>query len=265
MYIHLNICQIKVILEFYSFQIGLPIPQPYSSSVGVGGILSIGPVVTHPSDSTIAIGEVSAIPVEAIDKSMLLKNLKLSFSTRTYESMTYSEIPVFLSELIELRKVYHASVILTLFIFYQQKEGTFPSPPQLEEIGNPLLSQIPLLLEEYKNLVQNLRKCYQCPTCNKSFTTRFSLNTHVATHSDIKPYECPHAGCGKCFRTKSALSTHINITHAESKQHVCNICGKSFAKIWLLRQHQFRHNANHRYSCPRCNASFAYPYQVSRR
>ena len=105
-------------LGFYSFQIGLPIPQPYSSSVGVGGILSIGPVVTHPSDSTIAIGEVSAIPVEAIDKSMLLKNLKLSFTTRTYESMTYSEIPAFLSELIELRKVYNASVFLYLFIIY---------------------------------------------------------------------------------------------------------------------------------------------------
>lgn len=259
MYIQQTIYQTKVPI-FLSTHTDLPLSQAYASSVGVGSLLTIGPVVTPPTEGPIVINDVQPLSVDAVDKSFLLKNLKLSFTNRTYHTLTYSEIPSLLSELTELRKAYHSTVLL-LPLHDDQKEDAFTNTPP-EEIINPLVSQLPELLEEYKSLVQNLKKCYECPTCNKAFTTRFSLTTHLTTHSDIKPFECPHTGCGKCFRTKSALSTHMNTTHAEAKQHICGLCGKSFAKLWLLRQHEVRHNANHRYSCPKCNLSFAYPYQV---
>lgn len=88
----------------------LPLNQPYSSSVAVGGILSIGPVVSHTNEGSLTIPDVPPISVENVDKSFLLKNLKLSYTTRTYDSMTLSDIPGFLTELSELRKSVHSSV-----------------------------------------------------------------------------------------------------------------------------------------------------------
>ena len=115
-----------------------------------------------------------------------------------------------------------------------------------EEIVNPQIAQIPMLLNDYKTIIQNLKKCF----------------IHMAIHSDVRAFECPHANCGKSFRTKSSLNTHISLVHAEVKQNVCTICGKSFAKAWLLRQHMIRHSGNHRYTCSKCSRSFAYPYLV---
>ena len=82
----------------------MPLPQSYSSSVNVSGILPIGSVVMHQGDSGVVMGETPPIPPERSDKPSVLKNLKLTFSTRTFESLTYVDIPVFLSEYSELRK-----------------------------------------------------------------------------------------------------------------------------------------------------------------
>ena len=102
-----------------------------------------------------------------------------------------------------------------------------------EDISNLTLSQVPALLEEYKSLVVSMKKSFVCPTCNKTFSSRYSLNVHMNIHSESKPYVCTHTNCRKCFRTKSALNTHINLTHTEIKDNICTICGKAFAKAWL--------------------------------
>ena len=190
--------------------------------------------------------------MDTVDKSHLLRNLKTTYTSRSFESLTLSEIPIFLCEYVELRKAY--SLV--------NKDDSYLSLSAMEDPGNPPISQIPQLLEEYKLMVQNLKRSFVCPTCHKSFTTRYSLNSHISIHSDSKPYECPHADCGKCFRTKSALNTHISLTHSSVKEHVCSVCGKSYSKLWLLRQHELRHHVNHRYQCSKCEQSFAYPYQV---
>lgn len=87
-------------------RIDIPLPQTYPSSVNVGGLLPIGPVVMHQGDSGMVIPDNPSIPQERIDKPPLLKNMKLTFSTRSFESLTYLDIPTFLSEYIELRKAY---------------------------------------------------------------------------------------------------------------------------------------------------------------
>ena len=68
--------------------------------------MSIG--VTPPNEGPIVLNDVQPLTVEAVDKSFLLKNLKLSFTNRTYDTLTYSEIPSLLSELTDLRKAYQS-------------------------------------------------------------------------------------------------------------------------------------------------------------
>lgn len=218
----------------------------------MNNLLSLGSVVSHGPEPSLPLQEVPQLGADTTDKMHVLRSLKLTFSSRNFESLALSEIPVFLQEYAELRKAY----------LNVSKEEVFTDISPAEDLMNPPVSRIPQLLDEYKMMVQNMRKSYVCPTCHKSFTTRYSLNIHMSIHSNSKPYECPHPECGKFFRTKSALNTHINLTHTVAKDHVCPTCGKSYSKVWLLRQHELRHHMNHRYQCSKCDQSFTYPYQV---
>ncbi|KAG7088131.1 hypothetical protein E1B28_012155 [Marasmius oreades] len=50
-----------------------------------------------------------------------------------------------------------------------------------------------------------------CPVlgCNsEGFTEKHNLVYHMRSHGDIRPYECTR--CGKCFRSQSDLTRHIN-------------------------------------------------------
>ena len=241
---------------------GVQIQQPYPSNVCVGSIMAIGPNVSHTVEPGISMPDVTPLPLNTMEKTITLKGTKLSFTNRSFESLTYSEIPLLMKELSELRRIQYHSDVRSMFVCYFQKNGLLDDPLPQEDISNLTLSQVPALLEEYKSLVVSMKKSFVCPTCNKTFSSRYSLNVHMNIHSESKPYECPHTNCRKCFRTKSALNTHINLTHTEIKDNICTICGKAFAKAWLLRQHMTRHSANHRYVCLKCSKSFAYPYLV---
>ena len=136
------------------------------------------------------------------------------------------------------------------------------STTDLPDSSNPPISLLPQLLSEYKSMVENMKKTFVCTICNKSFTTRFSLKTHMVIHADLKPFECPYEGCNKCFRTKSTLNTHISLIHTVEKDYICSACGKAYSKPWLLKQHERRHHIVQRCQCKHCSKSFTYPYQV---
>ena len=62
------------------------------------------------NEDSISMGDVRSMAVDTVDKSFLSKNLKLSFLSRSYESITMNDIPILMQELSDLRKTYQNTV-----------------------------------------------------------------------------------------------------------------------------------------------------------
>ncbi|XP_026550489.1 gastrula zinc finger protein XlCGF49.1-like, partial [Notechis scutatus] len=96
-------------------------------------------------------------------------------------------------------------------------------------------------------------KRFQCPECEKSFTTNGNLKVHLNIHSRDQSFKCLE--CGKSFNYRSNLSTH-QIIHTGEKPHKCLECGKSFSLKHHLYKHQKTHSGEKPYKCLDCGKSF---------
>ena len=84
--------------------IGIPIAQGYQTSVN--SILPIGTVVPTTEEATLSIDDLNPVTPELSEKLNLLKELKISYDKREYDSLSLSEVPDFLKEYNELRKAF---------------------------------------------------------------------------------------------------------------------------------------------------------------
>ncbi|XP_077598039.1 uncharacterized protein LOC144213446 isoform X1 [Stigmatopora nigra] len=76
-----------------------------------------------------------------------------------------------------------------------------------------------------------LCKCFQC---GKTFGTKFSLKTHIRSHTGKKPFSC--TVCGKRFTQKGNLNSHAR-THTGDKPFSCSFCGQGFTQKETLKTH----------------------------
>ncbi|GBO09773.1 Zinc finger protein 197 [Araneus ventricosus] len=115
------------------------------------------------------------------------------------------------------------------------------------------ISQEESLDREKKN------ETHVCNVCNKIFTRRSNLRSHVLIHSDQKDYACDV--CGKTFLLKRSLTRH-NFVHSGLSSYVCEICKKSFRDQHNLMLHCVIHSDERHYKCELCDKQFRHKHSL---
>ena len=73
-----------------------------------------------------------------------------------------------------------------------------------------------------------------CNICNKNFSTKDGLRTHLNIHDETKAFKCEI--CTTAFSKKSHLVQHALI-HRGTKPYICSVCNRGFNRPANLTRH----------------------------
>ncbi|KAK0669911.1 hypothetical protein QBC41DRAFT_318787 [Cercophora samala] len=118
------------------------------------------------------------------------------------------------------------------------QEFTVPevAPVQAQEQDEPASRDAANAKEQFQPRLVHIKQKqeHRCQFCDKVFTRKFNLDSHLVTHSEDRPWKC-HA-CSKSFARESDLSRHSK-GHDEGNSFGCQGCGKKFARRDTLANH----------------------------
>ena len=102
------------------------------------------------------------------------------------------------------------------------------------------------LLKSHIKAVHKKERNYRCTKCSLCTSTTEALTKHVKrVHEKIRPFSCMECG-DKSFPTKCELEIHIKTAHKGEREHICNICNKTYGfKSSLSRHIEDVHQQSH--------------------
>ncbi|XP_059614642.1 zinc finger protein 3 homolog [Phlebotomus argentipes] len=102
---------------------------------------------------------------------------------------------------------------------------------------------------------RTLKVCY---ICGKTTTNQ---TLHLIRHSDLTPYKCDYPECTKAYKTYLGLRYH-KYTHTDYRPHVCEICGRGFARRSKMVVHMLVHTNERNFPCELCGKAFKQRYNL---
>ncbi|XP_011677381.2 gastrula zinc finger protein XlCGF57.1 isoform X2 [Strongylocentrotus purpuratus] len=105
-------------------------------------------------------------------------------------------------------------------------------------------------------------KPYSCSECNKQYTSKRHLNTHIRKHTGDLPCQCQYQTCDKRFAHEYQLTNHM-VSHSEERPHVCSECGKAFQRRSGVVKHMRLHGNDKPYKCSECDKAFCYSKELA--
>lgn len=138
-------------------------------------------------------------------------------------------------------------------------------PDSAKKKTNKILVSVESLRESVKvnsteKLTRNKPKCvrkrktlklFSCTSCDKKFSKRSLLSSHISTHTNVRPYVC-HI-CSKSFVVRWDLTSHQKI---HSNIHKCRFCPKTFSVQSKLQRHERIHTNERPFVC-KCGKRFS--------
>lgn len=86
-----------------------------------------------------------------------------------------------------------------------------------------------------------IAKPLPCTSCDKCFSSKLGLNTHMRSHAatleEQRPFLCPHNECGLRFTQKVHLNVHLRSVHNQIKLQCPFKCGAEYARNQDLQGH----------------------------
>jgi hypothetical protein len=106
-------------------------------------------------------------------------------------------------------------------------------------------------------MLKKSHNIYGCKKCDKTFTYRMDLKTHIKEEHS-KTFKCK--SCDETFEARWILEVHMK-DHEARKEFKCEICNKEFFLKWRLNQHKRGHDENERRFCHYFNNNKTCPYE----
>jgi len=89
----------------------------------------------------------------------------------------------------------------------------------------------------------------QCRICRGTFRHWNTLQRHLQSHIDFRPFAC--ASCGRAFYSQSKLKRHA-VVHSDVKPYPCPVCDRRLGRTEHLKRHLLVHTDVKPYGCSAC-------------